>query len=261
MSDEKSVRDSGEASPKVCKHCGCKTYGASMQCCSKAVEDRRACACDCGRRATTELGGRDICTEAQIVGACVNYISAGLGNIVNGRRPAVDWSSYVSYVSGECDALLAGAWRQHIDDPAEAARGAGSAQRSFLPTLDEQTHSQEDGNERAAARNAPAAREYHFTREVDVDGSAAQRAPLGVRCPRCREVKGIDCCQESPCPCSCHFIERAQKVYENGVRDVRREAIEACAALVETLPSMGLREVAARLRASQFTRPTEEKKT
>lgn len=43
--------------------------------------------------------------------------------------------------------------------------------------------------------------------------------------------------------------------------DVRRETIEACAALVETLPSMGLRDVAARLRASQFTRAAEEKKT
>ncbi len=58
-------------------------------------------------------------TEAQIVGACANYLGAGLGNIANGAPKPADW---LMYVSNECEALLGGAWRQHIDDPAEAAR-------------------------------------------------------------------------------------------------------------------------------------------
>ena len=139
-----------------------------------------------------------------------------------------------------------------------------------------------------ATPNATAAREYHFTREIDIEGSAAHRAPLGVRCPRCREVKGLDCCQESPCPCTCHIIERAavssglahdavdtmvrewgggqdterqfRAELETLLVDVRGETIEACAKLVETLPTMGLREVAARLRASQFTSPAPKEK-
>ena len=42
--------------------------------------------------------------------------------------------------------------------------------------------------------------------------------------------------------------------------DVRRETIEAAAKLVETLPSMGLREVAARIRALPFTSATATEK-
>lgn len=92
-----------------------------------------------------------------------------------------------------------------------------------------------------------AAAEVHARRMGQLDQIGQQVEGIG------RALDSREQCGESA------DLETAGAVYRNGVRDGRREAIEACAALVETLPSMGLREVAARLRSDPFTFATAKK--